>query len=117
MKIERAIELAGNWANGTVNSLAPNELKEYHAAALDALREKKARLDNPPLTDGDLLKMDGLPVWVESKGADFTIPAEFWALVSVDEDSDEITLTNAEGGQSPYEEIFMDIDVYRYKQE
>ena len=73
MTIERAKQLAKQWANGYVCSLREGEAEEYHKMCLSALRAQqelesslKVLESNEPLTVDELREMDGEPVYIHS---------------------------------------------------
>lgn len=118
MTIERALELAENWAAGRVNNLTPGEIAEYNGMAAAALRRAKAQKENRPLTRDDLLQMDGAKVWVEFEPYSIEEPLKIWVLVSVDEETGEVYLENDIGGSSAYNEVFAEIrGIYRRKRQ
>ncbi len=84
----------------------------------EALRAQAEAEKNEPLTLNELQKMDGEPVWIVfTPDAGGENPA-MWALVSVDEEDNEIFLLNSTGGSSAYEEVWADIKaIYRRKPE
>lgn len=80
--------------------------------------EAELLLPNDPLTLEELREMVGEPVWVvftpDIDGERLSI----WALVSVDDENDEIFLQNNLGGRSAYEDVVADIEaIYRRKPE
>lgn len=64
MRTSRAISIASRFSKGFVCSMREGEAEEYHKTCLTALREKREREENKPLTREQLLQMDGEPVWV-----------------------------------------------------
>ena len=73
MTIERAKQLAKQWANGYVCSLREEEEEEYHKLCFSALRAQqqlernsKELESNEPLTADELRDMDGEPVYIHS---------------------------------------------------
>ena len=66
MTIERAKQLAKQWANGYVCSLREGETEEYHKMCLSALQEQQQLESNEPLTMDELREMDGEPVYIHS---------------------------------------------------
>lgn len=75
-------------------------------------------LPNDSLTLEELREMNGEPVWVvftpDADGERLTI----WALVSVDEENDEVFLQNSIGGRPSYEEVQEKVEaIYRRRPE
>lgn len=64
MRTSRAISIASRFVQGFVCSMRDGEAEEYHKTCLAALREKREREENRPLTREQLLHMAGEPVWV-----------------------------------------------------
>ncbi len=69
-------------------------------------------------TYNELREMDGSPVWIVFNPDASGESLAMWALVSVDNENDEVFLRNSIGGSSAYEEVWADIKaIYRYKPE
>ncbi len=89
-----------------------------YVAGLAALREKAKAEENASLTLEELQEMDGEPVWIVFNPDADGESLAMWALVSVDDENDEIFLLNSIGGSSAYEEVWAEIKaIYRYKLE
>ena len=69
---------------------------------------------NEPLTLGELLTMDGEPVYVVFRPDNSGDKPQFWALVSADKQHDEVYLLDSMGGAGSYDEIWANIEaIYR----
>lgn len=90
---------------------------EFEAEFWSVPSEAATQLANDPLTLEELREMDGEPVWVIFYAA-YGETVGMWALVSVDEYTKEVFLTNRIGGRSAYEEAAVDISaIYRRRPE
>ncbi len=112
MTVEEAIKYA---KYAPVLSKNPVALEFYRMCG-EALRAQAEAGRNEPLTRDELLKMDGEPVWIVFTPDTSGECLAMWALVSVDNENDEIYLRNSIGGSSAYDEVWADIQaIYRRK--
>lgn len=114
MTIDEAIEIIRDELRKGIGHGYAAMWLNAHNMAISALRAQQEVEKNEPLTLDELREMDGQPVWIDFILDATGEPISFWALVSVDEELDEIYFLNNLGGSSAYEEVWSDIRaVYR----
>lgn len=129
MSIEESIKVLDEIAEGfeklSEDVCARADIKAMWEGRAKGIRQAIAVINahlrgqpNDPMTLSELREMDGEPVWVvftpDADGERLTI----WALVSVDEENDEVFLQNSIGGRSSYEEVREKVEaIYRRRPE